>query len=138
MARSSGGFSLARNHEQYWSRQHFIQRKHRKWIKSKNIDDSGTWANFYRNVCSDASIVLCILNTYSAILEKIERITDVFAKVSFGNRRWYKNTTAGSASHIKRRKSCHLDLKLYIKVIAFSYFSYTLFSVGCFADIAKK
>ena len=43
--------------------------------------------NFIESVCSDSRIVLCILNTYSAMPEKIGRIANVFAKVSFENRR---------------------------------------------------
>ena len=44
----------------------------------------------------------------------------------------------GSTTYIKSKKSCHLDLKLHIKFIAFSYFCYTLFSVSCFGDVAKN
>ena len=70
--------------------------------------------------------------------EKIGRIANVFAKVSFGNRRWNKNPTECSATYTKSTKSYHLDLKLHIKFTAFSYFCYTLFSVGCFADFVKN
>ena len=94
------------------------QRKYRIWTKSGNIH-SGAWAKFYRNVWSDASIVLYI---QCGIPEKIGRIANVFAKVSFGNRRWNKNTTEGSATNVQSKKSCHLDVKLHIKFIALSYF----------------
>ena len=46
--------------------------------------------------------------------EKTGRITDVFVKVSFRNRRWNKNTAKGSATYIKSKESYHLDLKLHI------------------------
>ena len=96
---------LERHHEQYRWLQRFIRIKYRIWTKSGNIH-SGMWAKFYRNVWSDASIVLCI---QCGIPEKIGRIANVFAKVSFGNRRWNKNTTEGSATYIQSKKSCHLD-----------------------------
>ena len=46
-------------------------------------------------------VLISILNTYSAIPEKIGRIANVFAKASLGNRRWKKNATGGSATSIK-------------------------------------
>ena len=106
--------------------------------KSGNIH-SGTWAKFYRNVCFDTSVVLCILNIYCALSEKIGRIANVVAKVSFGNRRWNKKPIASSATYIKNKKSYQLDLQLHIEFIAFSFFLlHTLFSVGCFADSAAN
>ena len=116
--------------------QRFIRRKYRIWIKKTFTLAPGQ--NFIENVCSDSRIVLCILNTHSAIPEKIGRIANVFAKVSFGNRRWNKNSIECFATYTKSTKSYHLDLKLHIKFTAFSYFCYTLFFVGCFADIVKN
>ena len=100
---------LERHHEQYRWLQRFIRRKYRIWTKSGNIH-SGTWAKFYRNIWSDASIVLYI------------QCGIVFVKVSLENRRWNKNITEGSATYIQSKKSCLLDVKLHIKFIAFSYF----------------
>ena len=114
----SATFGLERHHEQYRWLQRFIRRKYRIWTKSGNIH-SGTWAKFYRNVWSDASIVLYI---QCGIPEKIGRIANVFAKVSFGNMRWNINNTVGSATYIRSKKSCHLAVKLQIQFIAFSYF----------------
>ena len=109
---------LKRHDEEYRRRLRFIRRKYRIWTKSGNIH-SGTWAKFYRNIWSDASIVLYI---QCGIPEKIGRIANVFVKVSLENRRWNKNTTEGSTTYIQSKKSCHLDVKLHIKFIAFSYF----------------
>ena len=100
---------LKRHHEEYRRRLRFIRRKYRIWTKSGNIH-SGTWAKFYRNIWSDASIVLYI------------QCGIVFVKVSLENRRWNKNITEGSATYIQSKKSCLLDVKLHIKFIAFSYF----------------
>ena len=100
---------LKRHHEEYRRRLRFIRRKYRIWTKSGNIH-SGTWAKFYRNIWSDASIVLYI------------QCGIVFVKVSLENRRWNKNITEGSATYIQSKKSCLLDIKLHIKFIAFSYF----------------
>ena len=77
--------------------------------KSENVH-SGTWAKFYRDIWSDAGIVIYI---QCAIPEKTGRITDDFAKVSFRNRRWNKITTEGSTTYIKSKKICYLDLKLH-------------------------
>ena len=100
---------LKRHHEEYRRRLRFIRRKYRIWTKSGNIH-SGTWAKFYRNIWSDASIVLYI------------QCGIVFVKVSLENGRWNKNITEGSATYIQSKKSCLLDVKLHIKFIAFSYF----------------
>ena len=100
---------LKRHDEEYRRRLRFIRRKYRIWTKSGNIH-SGTWAKFYRNIWSDASIVLYI------------QCGIVFVKVSLENRRWNKNITEGSATYIQSKKSCLLDVKLHIKFIAFSYF----------------
>ena len=100
---------LKRHDEEYRRRLRFIRRKYRIWTKSGNIH-SGTWAKFYRNIWSDASIVLYI------------QCGIVFVKVSLENRRWNKNITEGSATYIQSKKSCLLDIKLHIKFIAFSYF----------------
>ena len=54
--------------------------------------------------------------------KKLEGSPMFLQKFLFGNRLWNKNTTEGSATYIKSRKSCHLDLKLQIKFITFSYF----------------
>ena len=100
---------LKRHHEEYRRRLRFIRRKYRIWTKSGNIHP-GTWAKFYRNIWSDAIIVLYI------------QCGIVFVKVSLENRRWNKNITEGSATYIQSKKSCLLDVKLHIKFIAFSYF----------------
>ena len=105
----SATVGLERHHEQYRWLQRFIRRKYRIWTKSGNIH-SGTWTKFYRNIWSDASIVLYI------------QCGIVFVKVSLENRRWNKNITEGSATYIQSKKSCLLDVKLHIKFIAFSYF----------------
>ena len=69
--------------------------------------------------------------------EKIGRIANVFVKVSLGKRRWNKN--AGRFCYLYQKlKTCHLDVKLHIRFIAFWNFWYTLFSVDCLADIAKN
>ena len=54
--------------------------------------------------------------------KKLEGSPMFLQKFLFGNRLWNKNTREGSATYIKSRKSCHLDLKLQIKFITFSYF----------------
>ena len=108
---------LERHPEQYRWLQCFIRRKYRIWIKSGNVH-TGMCAKFYGKVWSDASIVLYI---QCAIPEKIWQSTNIFAKVSFGNRRRNQITTEGSATYIKNEIRCHLDLKLNIKFIAFSY-----------------
>ena len=101
--------------------------------KSGNIH-SGTWAKFYRNVCSDASVVLCILNIYCAISEKIGRIANVVAKVSFGNRRWNKKPIASSATYIKNKKK----LPVRSPVTYWIYSIFIFFVTRCFLWVALQ
>ena len=75
----------------------------------------------------------CILN-----LQHFHIFVTPYFLGCFGNRPLNKNLTEGSATYTITTKSYHLDLRLQIKFTAFSYFCYTLFSVGCFADIVKN